>query len=112
MVVDPERFENDKDEEMAKKGMGAIYTKTSDGWNLRMKPGKKEREELLKRFYRPYHQAMEQEVEDHSSLINTPRDQIFVSERMRFTRLPRWWQLLGDPGFGFSLHLILDSARL
>jgi len=64
MVVDPERFENDEDEEMAKKGMGAIYTRTSAGRTLRASPDRKEREELLERFYRPYHRAMEQEVEE------------------------------------------------
>jgi len=63
MVVDPERFESDEDEEMGKKGMGAIYTRTSEGRALRMKPEGKERGELLKKFYRPYHQAMEREVE-------------------------------------------------
>ena len=64
LVVDPERFENDKEEIMSTKGMGVIYTKTSDGSELRTHiPSKEEREDLLKRYYRPYHKAMESETE-------------------------------------------------
>ena len=47
MVVDPERFEDDRKEEMSRKGMGVIYTKTSNGNKLRISPKKDEREELL-----------------------------------------------------------------
>jgi N-formylglutamate amidohydrolase len=35
LVVDPERFLDDAREEMAAKGMGVVYTKTSDGRLLR-----------------------------------------------------------------------------
>jgi N-formylglutamate amidohydrolase len=48
---------------MSKKGMGVIYTKTSDGKDLRPPVSANEREQLLETFYRPYHRAMEQEVD-------------------------------------------------
>jgi N-formylglutamate amidohydrolase len=63
MVLDPERFEKDEEEVMSKKGMGVIYTKTSDGKDLRPPVSANEREQLLETFYRPYHRAMEQEVD-------------------------------------------------
>lgn len=59
LVVDPERFENDDQEPMALKGMGAVYIKTSDGTQLRKEHLAGEREALLERFYRPHHRALE-----------------------------------------------------
>lgn len=64
LVVDPERFENDEKEVMSFQGMGVIYTKTSDGNKLRANiPSEDERQELLNRYYRPYHKAMEDETQ-------------------------------------------------
>lgn len=63
LVVDTERFESDDEEVMSLKGMGVIYTKTADGRKLRETPGARERDHLLGRFYRPYHSALEREVE-------------------------------------------------
>jgi N-formylglutamate amidohydrolase len=63
LVVDPERFENDEEEEMFSRGMGVIYTKTSHLSNLRKTPSEKEREKLLDHFYRPYHRGIEEEVQ-------------------------------------------------
>ena len=50
IVVDPERFEYDREEEMSKVGMGVIYVKTSDGRDLRNKPGQTEDRGFLKAF--------------------------------------------------------------
>ena len=53
LLVDPERFEVDKDETMSEVGMGCIYEKTSHGKNL--KDCSEIREILLDKYYRPHH---------------------------------------------------------
>lgn len=63
LVVDPERFVEDNREVMASKGMGVIYTKTTDGKNLRRFLSEPEREDLLKTFYWPHIRLMESMVE-------------------------------------------------
>ncbi len=63
LVADPERFEDDKKESMAEKGMGVIYTRTSEGKDLRAIPGAAERKRILNLFYRPYQCAVEKETE-------------------------------------------------
>ena len=64
LVVDPERFEDDDDEVMASRGQGVIYTHTSDGRKLREhEPSNQERQELLDRYYRPYHKTLEVETQ-------------------------------------------------
>jgi len=55
LLVDPERFENDCDEPMAKIGMGAIYQTTSLLTSLRKLLSESQRNELLERYYRPHH---------------------------------------------------------
>src|SRR5271157_791502 len=50
LVVDPERFSRDEDEPMAKKGMGATYTKLSSGETLRVL-SKGERRQLMETYY-------------------------------------------------------------
>lgn len=55
LVVDPERFEDDAIEEMAARGMGAVYTRTSHLERLRSIVSASEREALIDRFYRPHH---------------------------------------------------------
>lgn len=62
LAVDPERFLDDSEEPMARKGMGVIYTKASDGRPLRKPPLPEEREELIARFYVPHHRALEEAV--------------------------------------------------
>jgi len=71
LVVDTERFESDDEEVMSGKGLGVIYTKTADGRKLRETPGAREREYLLGRFYRPYHSALEREVEAALNLFGS-----------------------------------------
>ncbi len=61
LVFDPERFRDDHDEPMAEFGMGAIYVRTVDGKPLReLSAGA--REEMLARFYDPYHARLTEEV--------------------------------------------------
>jgi N-formylglutamate amidohydrolase len=62
LVVDPERFEDDRREPMAARGMGVIYERTSRGAPLRHRPTPAEREELLAAFYRPHHERLAAEV--------------------------------------------------
>ena len=54
LVMDPERFEDDRDEPMSRKGMGAIYTSRSDGSRLRRPDfSQTERHERVAELYRP-----------------------------------------------------------
>ncbi|MFC6020738.1 N-formylglutamate amidohydrolase [Plantactinospora solaniradicis] len=61
LVVDPERFPDER-ESMRAVGMGAVYTRTSDGRRLREDDPAAE-EELLDRWYRPYGRAMTELVD-------------------------------------------------
>ncbi|MBR3195911.1 MAG: N-formylglutamate amidohydrolase [Clostridia bacterium] len=62
LVCDVERFRRDEDEIMAKKGMGAVYTKCHDGSPLRAVTAQ-EREAVLKRYYDPHHACFARCVE-------------------------------------------------
>jgi N-formylglutamate deformylase len=57
-VLDPERFESDDEEIMAARGMGVVYTRTSEQTPLRRTLAAHEREELLARWYRPHHAGL------------------------------------------------------
>jgi N-formylglutamate amidohydrolase len=63
LLVDVERFENDEEEVMAARGMGALYTRTHELQSLRRDLIPEEREELLSRYYRPHHAKLEAMVE-------------------------------------------------
>lgn len=70
LVVDPERFRDDAEEVMARRGMGAVYCKTSRGAPLRDPlPSPEEREALLNRFFDPYHAAFVRLVDDMVALF-------------------------------------------
>ena len=61
LVVDPERFVDDAREEMAVKGMGALYTRTTEGMTLRCDGfSSADRERLLSEYFMPYAEAFEQ----------------------------------------------------
>jgi N-formylglutamate amidohydrolase len=62
-VVDPERFERDADEPMAARGMGVLYQRGTQGQWLRPEISAERRNDLLDRYYRPHHLALEQLVE-------------------------------------------------
>ncbi|MDF6017719.1 N-formylglutamate amidohydrolase [Streptomyces sp. JH34] len=61
LVVDPERFPDDR-EEMLAAGMGAVYTRTTHGEVLR--PAGVDPEPLLDRYFHPYADAMTAAVDD------------------------------------------------
>ncbi|MBN1467630.1 MAG: N-formylglutamate amidohydrolase [Fusobacteriaceae bacterium] len=58
LVVDPERFADDSMETMAKKGLGAVYTRTEEGNPLRTNLTEDDKEELIRRFYNPHHEKL------------------------------------------------------
>lgn len=61
LVADPERFENDADEPMSEKGMGLVYTRTSEGQMLRcLSP--EDRISLINAYYGPHHGRLEKAV--------------------------------------------------
>jgi N-formylglutamate amidohydrolase len=62
LVVDVERFPDDADEPMAARGMGAIYTATSQLTPLRRRPSADEREALMRAYYEPHHARLEAAV--------------------------------------------------
>lgn len=57
-LVDPERFDDDAQEPMAARGMGAIYTVTTQLTPLRRPPDPLLRAELMERFYKPHHDRL------------------------------------------------------
>jgi N-formylglutamate deformylase len=61
-IMDPERFRDDKVEEMSKFGMGAIYTHATDGMKIKEISTEKH-EQLLRKLYDPYHLELEQKVQ-------------------------------------------------
>lgn len=64
IVVDVERFEDVFMEPMVQRGMGAIYTKTSEGAPLRRHLELTERNALIDKWYRPHHERLTHAVED------------------------------------------------
>jgi N-formylglutamate deformylase len=64
LVVDVERFEDDALEVMAERGLGVLYRCTSRLTPLRRDISSEERENLLRRYYRPHHAALERAVAD------------------------------------------------
>jgi len=63
LVVDPERFLDDADEPMIGRGMGAVYTRTSDGDLLRKEGNTPERDRLIAEYYHPHHQHLTEAVQ-------------------------------------------------
>jgi N-formylglutamate deformylase len=63
LVLDPERFDDDALEPMARVGQGVVYTRTTQGRPLR-ETDAAERAELIARLYRPYHKALERLVRE------------------------------------------------
>jgi N-formylglutamate amidohydrolase len=62
-VVDPERFEDDAQEPMSQRGMGAVYTHTTHGSPLRRALSAAERQRLIDTYYAPHHSALTQAVQ-------------------------------------------------
>ena len=56
LLVDPERFRDDAQEPMSSRGMGAVYTKTHHGRDLK---SDRVRKALVEEYYDPHHAAMD-----------------------------------------------------
>lgn len=69
LVCDTERYWNDEKEPMAEKGMGAIYTRTTDGKELRRPLSKGDRWLLHQQYYLSHHAKVEDAVNE--ALITT-----------------------------------------
>lgn len=63
LVVDVERFRDDAKEPMSQKGMGAVYTATSQMTPLRRTLCPEEREDLMRTYYDPHHRRLETAVD-------------------------------------------------
>ena len=72
MVCDPERYRDDAEETMSRRGMGAVYLRDAFGRPLR-EATPKQREMLLRRFYDPHHRLLEAAVDaairEHGSCL-------------------------------------------
>lgn len=66
LVVDPERFPDER-EEMLAAGMGAVYTRTTHGKRLR--PDGFDARPLIDRYFHPYADAMTRAVEDRLEAV-------------------------------------------
>lgn len=62
LVVDVERFARDQDEPMAERGMGCVYTATSQCTPLRHRLDGAQREALIQAYYQPHHERLEAAV--------------------------------------------------
>lgn len=89
LVVDPERFPDDR-EEMLAVGMGAVYTRTTHALPLR--PADADPQPLLRRYFRPYARAMTATVADR--LAVTGRAVVLDVHSYPTARLP--YELHGD----------------
>jgi N-formylglutamate deformylase len=69
LVCDVERFADDADEPMSARGMGAVYTTTTPGGQLRATCSPVERARIMTRWYRPHHE-----------LLTLAVDQVLASE--------------------------------
>ena len=71
LAVDPERFERDALEPMAKRGLGVLYERGHDGNVIRRLITGARREEILAAWYRLHHDWLTQSVDD--ALSRAPR---------------------------------------
>ena len=85
-LVDPERFDMDKYEPMAQKGMGVLYTHDTQGKQYRSKVRGAHRKALLDKYYRPHHKQMTQWVADN--LVEQTRVLIIDAHSFPSTPLP------------------------
>jgi N-formylglutamate amidohydrolase len=93
LVVDPERFQDDSVEVMARIGMGVVYERTSSGAPLRDAPSCEEREALIQRFYEPHHEQFSLATESELSL----HGRALILDCHSFPAAPLPYELDQDP---------------
>jgi N-formylglutamate deformylase len=93
LVVDPERFEDNAQEPMASRGMGAVYTHTTRQTPLRRELDATEREKLLAEFYRPHHDKLARAVAD----ALRDNGQCVIIDAHSFPAVPLPYELDQDP---------------
>lgn len=91
-VLDPERFEDDAQEIMAQRGMGAIYTHGCQRQPIRRELSSEERERVLATYYRPYHGELIRQTE--SCLARFGR--CVVIDCHSYPEKPLPYELFGD----------------
>src|SRR6056297_1290090 len=75
LILDPERFIDDQQEAMSARGMGVIYTKTSDGKKLKVPLPTAHREYLLNAYYHPHHTQLKNMVQ---SALHTEKKALII----------------------------------
>ena len=83
LVMDPERFRDDNDELMSKKGMGFAYTQTSDGKPLKTLTHL-DKSRILHELYDPYHE----ELTRKTASILSARGQCLIIDAHSFPSIP------------------------
>lgn len=116
VAVDVERFPDDKDEPMAKAGMGMIYTHSSNGELMRHVTAK-DRKRYLKNIYRPYHDTFRGMVRDKLQKFG----QCLILDCHSFPSMPRAYEpdqsanrpdvCLGTDGFHAPKEMLLSLER-
>lgn len=117
LLVDMERFRDDKDEHMSQKGMGAVYTKRQDGTPLKQFTPE-QRETLLHRYYDPHHKALEEavqkELDEHGECLiidchSFPNKALPYEERSKYYSHVDF--CIGIDGFHAPEELVIDICR-
>ena len=93
LLVDPERFPDDRDEPMAAKGQGAVYLAASDGRRLKRPLSAIERRYLMERWYFPHHERLLAAV--HAALVRYGR--ALVADCHSFSSVPLPLEPSRDP---------------
>ena len=84
LLVDPERFPDDREEPMAAKGQGAVYLAASDGRRLKRALSAIERKYLMERYYFPHHGHLTDGV--HAALARYGR--VLIVDCHSFSSVP------------------------